>query len=257
MRRKFSRFDCLFWLVCGLFTALGLVLAYAVVGYRFSALICFGIVVLLLCYRLLWRLSRKHRKAAKLLQGLLTVCVCIGLILATVTGVQIGIASIGNPETDCTYVVVLGAGVHGTTPSLSLQNRLDAAYQYLFAHPNAICVVSGGQGAGEDISEAQCMQNELTKRGIAPERIWMEDQAASTEENLAFSLELIESRTGSRPTQLGIVSSEYHLYRASLFAKAQEVEAVGIPATTDMLTLRINYFLREIAGVWHYMVFGG
>ncbi len=247
----------LFWIAVVFFVLLGAFLAFAVVGYRFSALICFGIVGLLLCYRLLWRLSRKHQKAARLLRGLLTVCVCVGLILATVTGVQIGIASMGSPETECQYVVVLGAAVHGTTPSLSLQNRLDAAYQYLLAHPNAICVVSGGKGAGEDISEAECMQRELTKRGIDPERIWMEDQATSTEENLAFSLALIESRTGSRPTQLGIVSSEYHLYRASLFAKAQGVEEVGIPATTDKLTLRINYFLREIAGVWHYIVFGG
>ncbi len=249
--------DIWFWLWCAFFTVLGLILTFAVVGYRFSALICFGIVCLLVCYKLLRLLARKHPAAAKVLRRMLTACVCIGVILAAITGSLIVAAGFGSPETDCQYVVVLGAGVHGDTPSLSLRNRLDAAYDYLSAHPEAVCIVSGGQGAGENISEALCMFRDLTEKGIDPGRIWMEERATSTEENLAFSLELIEARTGVRPTQVGIVSSEYHLYRAGLFAKAQGIQSVGIPAKTSWLSMRINYFLREIAGVWHYMIFGG
>ena len=153
--------------------------------------------------------------------------------------------------------MVLGAGVNGTVPSLSLRERINAAYDYLTAHPDSVAVVSGGKGNGEDITEALCMYNELTKMGIDGSRVWMEDQATSTFENLKFSMALIEAQTGSRPASVGIVSSEYHLFRAGLFADAQNVESLGIPATTTWPHLRVNYFIREIIAVWHYIVFGG
>ena len=69
--------------------------------------------------------------------------------------------------------------------------------------------------------------------------------------------DLIEEKTGSRPEKLGVLSSEYHLFRASLFAADCGVEAVGIPATTSWFSIRVNYFLREVAGVWHYLILGG
>ncbi len=43
-------------------------------------------------------------------------------------------------------VIVLGAAVHGDTMSLTLQNRVDVAIDYLNEHEDAVCVVSGGQG---------------------------------------------------------------------------------------------------------------
>jgi uncharacterized SAM-binding protein YcdF (DUF218 family) len=101
------------------------------------------------------------------------------------------------------------------------------------------------------------MYRELVELGIDPNRIWIEDEATSTWENMHYSLDLIEERTGIRPTKLGVLSSEYHLFRASLFAKACNVESVGIPAATSRLSQRINHFMREIAGVWHYILLGG
>jgi uncharacterized SAM-binding protein YcdF (DUF218 family) len=83
----------------------------------------------------------------------------------------------------------------------------------------------------------------------------MEDKSTSTRENLRFSLALIESRTGERPKTIGLVSSVYHLFRAGLFAADENVKALGIPAETTWISLRINYFLREIAGVWAYLTF--
>ena len=68
---------------------------------------------------------------------------------------------------------------------------------------------------------------------------------------------MVEQKTGTRPTKLGVVSSEYHLFRASLFAREHGVEFVGIPAETTRISLKINYFLREVAGVWHYILLGG
>ena len=187
----------------------------------------------------------------------MTVILCIGLLVVGITEAIIIEASFGDPKEHCDYMVVLGAGVHGDQPSLSLRNRIDAAYTYLTTHPDVIAVLSGGQGEGENLTEAQCMYDHLTSMGISANRLWMEEQATSTWENLNFSLDLIEEKTGRRPEKLGVLSSEYHLFRASLFADACNVEFVGVPAKTTKISLRINYFLREVAGVWHYILLGG
>ena len=101
------------------------------------------------------------------------------------------------------------------------------------------------------------MYDELVKLGIDENRIWMEDQATSTWENLNFTLDLIEEKTGVRPEKLGVISSEYHLFRSSLFAKKCGVEFVGIPARTSRLGQTLNHFMREVAGVWHFLILGG
>jgi uncharacterized SAM-binding protein YcdF (DUF218 family) len=100
------------------------------------------------------------------------------------------------------------------------------------------------------------MFRELTAMGIEADRVWMEDKATSTRENLRFSLALIQERTGNRPETVGLISSEYHLFRAGLLAEDEGVTAIGIPAETSWISLRINYFLREIAGVWAYWILG-
>ena len=101
------------------------------------------------------------------------------------------------------------------------------------------------------------MQAYLVKHGIEDSRIWMEEEATSTWENLSYSMALIEEKTGRRPEQIGLVSSEYHLYRAGLLARAENITSYGIPARTSWVTLRINYFLREIVAVWYYTLLGG
>lgn len=253
---KQSLGNLLFWIATGFFAVLGLLLRFALVGFSFLSTVCFFLMALLLAYKALALLARKHAKPAKILRRILTVCVCIGIVIVTVTGIFVAGAMKGQPDKECQFVVVLGAGLHGSTPSLSLQNRLDAAYEYLVAHPDALCVVSGGQGPDEDISEAECMYNILTDRGIDPARILMESQSTSTQENIRFSVDLIEEYTCVRPTQINLITSEYHLLRAGIFAKDEGVTAYGIPAKTAWPALFINYFLREIAGIWHYILLG-
>lgn len=245
------------WVGVVLFSLLALFFFYCVVGYSFSGLVCLCIVGIILVYKGLRLLAEKYPRDARTLKRIFTCILCIGLLVVGVTECIIIDASFGDPEAHCDYMVVLGAGVHGDQPSLSLRNRIDAAYDYLTAHPDVVAVLSGGQGEGENITEAQCMFDHLTAMGISESRLIMEDKATSTWENLNFSLALIEERYGQRPEMLGVLSSEYHLFRASLFADACGVEFVGIPAKTTKVSLRINYFMREVAGVWHYLLLGG
>ena len=58
----------------------------------------------------------------------------------------------------CDYLIILGAHVNGRVPSDSLERRIRKAEQYLKSHPMTKVIVSGGQGKGEDITEAEAME---------------------------------------------------------------------------------------------------
>lgn len=255
---KFGRIRAYFrWLICIPIVLLSVVFFTGVPGFSFSGLVCLAITAVILFYNCLNLMKRSYPRQTKIIHRVVTSLLSIFLVVVTITGCLIVHASYGDPQGKPDYMVVLGAKVRNDGPSRSLQERIRGAYDYMTAHPDVIAIVSGGQGPDEPMTEAQCMAEELIAMGIEPERIWLEDQATSTWENIQFSLKRIEEITGSRPQKLGILSSEYHLFRASLFARRAGVEFIGIPATTEWLALRINYFLREIAGVWHYLILGG
>ena len=230
--------------------AMGLIL---VPGLQFSAALCLALALLL---TVLYFLHKYATPVTVFLRRLIYVFLILGILAASITEGFIVSAAHPDSQPACDYIIVLGAGVNGSKPSLSLQERIQAAYAYLTAHPNTIAVLSGGQGSGEDITEATCMYGELTAMGIDGSRLLLEEKSSSTMENLTFTMELLQAQSGSRPARVGIVSSEYHLFRAGLFAKALGVESVGIPAKTTWVSLRLNYYLREVAAVWKYLVFG-
>lgn len=245
----------LFWCAVAVFAILGAVMTFVFRAYVFSGYVCFGMVAVLLCYWLLYRFYRKKPVLTKVLTIVLTVILSLGVLAAAVTGGFILHTALSQPAPGQQYLIVLGCGVNGTTPSMSLQDRIDGAYAYLTENPETICIVSGGQGGGEDITEAECMFRELTAMGIAPERIWQEGRSTSTQENLLFSLALIEEKTGSRPDTVAITSSEYHVFRAGLIAESLGLDSVPVPAQTRRFSLAVNYFLREIVAVWYYCLF--
>lgn len=242
---------------CVPFAAVAYFCKYVLPGYSFTALVCLGIIAVILFYTFVPMLGTRYPVLVRRLIGWFTALLVIGMLAACVTEYFIIRASFGSPSEDVTYLVVLGAKVRPDGPSVSLWDRIYGAYDYLNAHPDTIAVVSGGQGNDEVISEAQCMYDELVKLGISPERIWMEERSSNTRENLTFSLNLIEEKTGSRPGKLGVLSSEYHMLRAGMVAKSCGVEFVGVPAHTSRISQQINHFMREIAAVWKYAILGG
>ena len=244
-------------IVCVLLAGLAFFLKNCVPGYSFSALVCICLIGLILFYALMPVVGLKFPVFAKITTRVFTVCLMIGLLVVGITEAVIIHASFGDPKEKVEYMVVLGAKVNANGPSVSLWDRICGAYEYMEEHPDVIAVVSGGQGTDEPITEAECMYRELVFLGIDPSRVWREEQATSTWENINFTLDLIEEKTGTRPKKLGGLSSESHLFRASLFAKACDVEFVGIPAKTSRLSQAINHFMREVAGVWHYILLGG
>ena len=237
--------------IIGLAVLLGLGVILWMTMYRYAALIPWGVALAWLAFR---GCAALDRRGHKLPGRIWTVLLVLVLAAALLTGGLVLSGSRGAGEAG--YVLVLGAGVNGTEPSLALTQRLEAALAYLQAHPQAQCIVSGGMGQGEQITEARCMFNWLTRQGVDPARIWLEEQATSTWENLAFTLALIQENTGRRPETLAVVSSEYHLYRAGLMARQMGVQALGVPANTYPVIDRIYYTYREILALWGYWIFG-
>ena len=242
---------------CALLGGLAFFLKFCVPGYSFSALVCLCLIAIVLFYSFMPLIGLKFPAFAKITTRIFTVILIIGLLVVGTTEAIIIRASFGDPQEQVEYMVVLGAKVNPNGPSVSLWDRICGAYTYLEEHPDVIAILSGGQGSDEPITAAECMYRELVELGIDPKRLWIEDEATSTWENLKFTLDLIEEKTGQRPEKLGVLSSEYHLFRASLFARACDVEFVGIPARTSRVSQMINHFMREVAGVWHYLILGG
>lgn len=140
----------------------------------------------------------------------LIVCVILFLGAFGVAESAIIKNAVQKPEKNADYIVVLGARVNGTRVTLNLKYRLDVALDYLNENEGTKVVVSGGQGKGEEITEAKAMSDYLVKNGIKSDRIILEDRSKNTNENLKFSAELI----GSKEKKTVIVSNDFHIYRA-------------------------------------------
>ncbi len=243
------------WYAFLILAAIGLILLFFFSGYRFSGLFIVSASMLIPIWHVTCLISDINLKKGMLM---LESFFCILLLIAmAITGAYIIRSAHGTKNPDAKYLVVLGAGVNGDVPSLSLQDRIDQAIVYLNEHPDAVAIVSGGQGEGENITEAQCMYQVMVASGIDPERVWMEPNATNTLENIRYSMDVIEEHQGTRPEKIAIVSSEYHLHRAAMFARQLDLDAELVPAATSILPLRWNYYLREIFAVWYYAILGG
>ena len=119
--------------------------------------------------------------------------------------------------------------IRGDVVSRILANRLDLALElYRVSGEKALLVVSGGQGDDETVSEAEAMARYLKEKGVPEERILLEDQSRSTEENLVNSLSLLAGRGGAG--RLALVTSGYHLYRCYWIAHSLGLRCRGYGA---------------------------
>lgn len=143
------------------------------------------------------------------------------------------------------YLIVLGAQVRGTRITNSLKRRLDKAYQIWQRYPNVRIIVSGGQGKEEAIPEAVAMEGYLIEKGVCAKQILKESISTSTKENLLFSQKFIDNIE----SPIAIITNNFHVYRAVLYAKQVGYKEIwGIAAGTNLL-LFLNYLVREVIAV--------
>lgn len=246
---------------CALMAALALagmlLIAVRMWGMRFSGFLLLGAAVLLALELWLDRWARRSkagwwwRLAFRAAAGL----VLVPLVL--IEGVVIAEGHREAAEKTPDAVIVLGAGVNGTSPSLSLKTRLDAALSYLEAHPDIPVVLTGGQGYGEDITEAACMYDYLTARGVEPERLILEEDASNTAENFEFSAPLLEAAGVEIGTDtVAVVTNDFHIARSRLIAAKKGYGVTyGVGAPIPWPHLEVNYYLREAFAVVKSVLF--
>lgn len=152
-------------------------------------------------------------------------------------------------------VVVLGAGLRGDKVSRVLRYRLDAAYEYHLQNPDAVIVVTGGQGRGETIPEARAMKRYLVEKGVPGELILEEDKSTSTEENFLFAAALLAGRGIGQDEPIAYSTNAFHCYRAGQYARlAGFTDVSAIPAGISAGSV-LTCYLREVFAVLYYWVF--
>jgi uncharacterized SAM-binding protein YcdF (DUF218 family) len=152
------------------------------------------------------------------------------------------------------YVIVLGAGLRGEQLSLSLYYRLNKAIEYLNFNPQSKAVVSGGQGPGEDITEAEAMKRFLIAKGIQENRVLVEDKSTSTFENLLYTKRILEREEGYIDGKIMIVTNDFHMFRAKFLASRLGFIPYGAPAMSVNYLRPYQYF-REYFGFIKSLLF--
>lgn len=222
--------------------------------FKVAVLCGFGLLALLILFwpqakRLLQNLWKKRgARVVLIVVALLLASLLIGL---TVFCGQV-VSGMRQPESDAETVIVLGCQVKDGRPSQLLQHRIDAAAEYLQAHPNAVCIASGGQGWNESISEAACIEHGLVAKGVDASRIFREENSTTTQENLLFSKQIMEENGLSG--RVLIVSNNFHIYRALKLAASQGIDADGLPASCEWYMLPTYVFREALALMYHCLL---
>ena len=149
-------------------------------------------------------------------------------------------------------VILLGGGIDkdGKLPA-SVLTRVEKTAEYLNQHPESVCVVTGGTLKWLPYAEAPELKNQLVNRGVAPEKILVEDQAKDTIQNFQFSCKMLAEYRGlsieevlEMPT--AVVTSRYHLRRSERLARRIGYKNIkGIPAACPLIYVPHSY-VREI-----------
>lgn len=239
----FIAFIMLIWFVFPLF------IGVCDIGNIIGIIVCTAYII---WSRNLFLISALHyyiqqKKVGKIILGILHIFITVFIIYAIVVSIFMGFAAAKQPPNTDTTLVLLGCKVNGDHPSKSLRRRLEAAYDYLYANPAVPCIVTGGQGSDETMTEAQCMYQYLIENGIDKERIFMENKAKNTKENILFSLEIIKDRGLS--SNITIATDGYHQLRSNIVALKNKVTVIGAVSANTPLEVAPTYWVREWAAI--------
>lgn len=193
-----------------------------------------------------------QKKAGKIVTSVICTVFALGIGVGGFTFANVAKYSTAN-EKQTDYVIVLGCMVRGEEPGIFLRGRINKAYEYLNKYPEATAVLSGGQGNGEDISEARCMYNALTQMGIEPSRLLLEENSTSTKENFEHSVAMLNDK-GVGINEITVVTNDFHEYRAYEFAKRYGITAYSYPSKTPWNGY-MPFATREVFAVVYQIFF--
>ena len=182
----------------------------------------------------------------------INILVIAGVLWLLVTQLLVVSAFFSKPSKGLDYILVLGSQVTESGPAPITKLRLDTAYDYLSENEDTRVIVSGGMAGSESKSEGEVMKDYLVGRGIAPDRILTEEESSNTTENIRLSSNYFDKEEDT----IGIVTNNFHLFRAKAIAKKQGLKNVsGIAAPCPPYYLPNNMF-RESFGITKDFLFG-
>lgn len=169
------------------------------------------------------------------------------LILAVLTTGFMTAGIPERPDSEDRTIIILGSGVNEDgTPTYVTQSRTDAAMEYIKDHPDSPIIASGGLYTSDRITEAESIKQYLIHQGIDAKRIYVETESTSTAENLRFTTVLLQKER--LPKAVVISTSEFHSYRAGLFATRNQLDHRAITAKTPWYILP-TCWMREMYGI--------
>ncbi len=192
----------------------------------------------------------KWRKISKRLLSLLLVLALLGGISFVWIEALIFGGAKGDPTDDADLLVVLGAGLNGMVPSAVLTSRLRVTYDYMAAHPGCVAILTGSMGPNELRTEASAMAEYLTNHGIDESRLYLEEEAHNTAQNIKFSVAMMDALPLPEDPTVMVVSNEFHLYRAERIFERYGMDVCSLPAPTPRIGLiPLNSYVREYCSV--------
>lgn len=244
------------WTLAAVCAVLG-TLCRGIPGVKFAGTLFWCAALTLVVFALLRGIEKPWAKWAR--RVLLAVLIVGAAAFAAMEALVISGARTDERAEEAECVIILGAGVNGTEPSLMLSSRLRAALDFIADKPDIPIICSGGQGPGEEISEADCMAEWLIAHGVDGARIHREDRSTSTKENFAFSYALMEELGIDAADNFAFVTNDYHVYRAGRIAGGDN--ACGVAATLPRSAyydgLQLNYYVREAFALGWLLLNGG
>ena len=129
--------------------------------------------------------------------------ISVASVIAVINRCLILNPAIVSSNESAEHVILLGGGIDkdGKLPE-SVIIRVEKAAEYLNQHPDSICVVTGGTLKWLPYPEAPELKNQLVKRGVAAERILVEDQAKDTIQNFQYSCKMLEEFKGESTEEI-------------------------------------------------------
>lgn len=166
---------------------------------------------------------------------------------------SVWICNFYRPKLDKDFIIVLGAGLlNGNEVSPLLASRINRAIDFYQKqvdvskkHPLIIC--SGGQGGDETVPEGVAMRDYVIKQGVNSDDVIAEDKSVNTIQNFAFSKKIVD-RYNLDPNNGIFVSNNYHIYRATAYAKNAGMNISGIGSKTSGFFLP-NAIIREFIAI--------
>ena len=245
-------------------------LGYAFLVYRantgtFSFLMWIGISFMFgICFYLAGQ-NRWSRLPVQV-KSLLGILLALGILVLVLCQTMILSRFFDKGEPALDYCIVLGAQMRAHGPSVVYRHRLDAAAAYLLENEDTICIVTGGKGTNEVISEGEGGKAYLMGLGIPENRILAETGSVDTVENIENAEKMIREHLAVKKTEkdnlrIGIITNNFHVFRGVRIAEhvfssqLDPVEVTGIAAYTEPLYLP-NNMLRETFGILRDMLAG-